>query len=235
MSDLPFVEPGFVPPAPPRGDGYLLTQLLVEHNEADLAAWSSSVEHIHATPGFEQRPWPDEPMTLERNRADLQAHVDDFASRPRLHLHRAGGSGWRRRRLRVHLPVAAAGRRRARPLMGAGRSVRARRPPLPHRAPLARYRVALLVGRLRAPAGRLSVLPQGRRPRKAASRSAALAPAVPMPDPFRTYRPAASGQLNESVKRFEKTIPAAHGRRPHAAGPPHAHPRRNGNPARSQG
>jgi hypothetical protein len=80
MSDPPFVEPGFFPPAPPRGDGYLLTQLLVEHNEADLAAWSSSVEHIHATPGFEQRPWPDEPMTLERNGADPQAHVDDFAS-----------------------------------------------------------------------------------------------------------------------------------------------------------
>jgi hypothetical protein len=81
MSDRPFFEPGFMPPAPPRGSGYRLTQLLVEHNEADLAAWSSSVEHIHATPGFEQRPWPDAPMTLERNRADLQAHVDDFAAR----------------------------------------------------------------------------------------------------------------------------------------------------------
>jgi hypothetical protein len=81
VPERPFVDPDFVPPTPPAGEGYLLTQLLVEHNEADLAAWSFSVEHIHATPGFEQRPWPDEPMTLERNGADLQAHVDDFAAR----------------------------------------------------------------------------------------------------------------------------------------------------------
>jgi hypothetical protein len=77
----PFVDPDFVLPSPPRGDGFVLTQLLVEHNERDLQAWSSSIEHIHATPGFERHPWPDEPTTLERNRRDLQGHVDDFAQR----------------------------------------------------------------------------------------------------------------------------------------------------------
>jgi hypothetical protein len=77
----PFVDPGFALPAPPRGAGFLLTPLGPEHNESDLDAWSSSVDHIHATPGFAGRPWPDEPMTLARNMADLRTHVEDFARR----------------------------------------------------------------------------------------------------------------------------------------------------------
>jgi hypothetical protein len=80
-NEVPFVHPEFVIPPPPRGDGYLLTPLLLEHNEGDLEAWSSSVQHIHTTPGFEGHPWPNEPMTLERNREDLKGHVDDFARR----------------------------------------------------------------------------------------------------------------------------------------------------------
>jgi hypothetical protein len=59
----------------------VLTPLRVEHNERDLDAWSSSVNHIHATPGFAGHPWPDHPMTLQRNAADLRQHEDDFAQR----------------------------------------------------------------------------------------------------------------------------------------------------------
>lgn len=77
----PFVDPLFSPPPPPRSPGFLFTPLAVEHNEGDLDAWSSSVEHIHAIAGFEGHPWPDGPMTLERNLADLQGHVEDFAQR----------------------------------------------------------------------------------------------------------------------------------------------------------
>jgi hypothetical protein len=63
-------------------DSFRLVPLGVEHNEADYAAWSSSVEHIHATPGFETRPWPPrDGMPLEQNAAELQEHVDDFAAR----------------------------------------------------------------------------------------------------------------------------------------------------------
>jgi hypothetical protein len=78
-----FVEPDFEPPAPPpeAAEGFRLTPLLVAHNESDLAAWSSSVDHIRATPGFEGYSWPNEPMTLERNRGDLQGHEDDFAAK----------------------------------------------------------------------------------------------------------------------------------------------------------
>jgi hypothetical protein len=76
-----FVPTHFAPPPPPRGPGFILTPLGLQHNEGDLAAWSSSVNHIHATPGFAGHPWPDEPMTLERNAGDLQEHENDFAQR----------------------------------------------------------------------------------------------------------------------------------------------------------
>jgi hypothetical protein len=77
-----FVAPDFKPPTPPVAtEDFVLVPLDVSHNEGDLDAWNSSVNHIHATPGFSNRPWPDEPMTLERNAADLQGHVDDFANR----------------------------------------------------------------------------------------------------------------------------------------------------------
>jgi RimJ/RimL family protein N-acetyltransferase len=68
------------PPIPPAHDEFCLIPLTLAHNEADLDAWASSVGHIHATPGFETRPWPDEPMTVARNAADLQEHMDDFAA-----------------------------------------------------------------------------------------------------------------------------------------------------------
>jgi hypothetical protein len=81
LSEPHFVDPDFVVPASPATALFALAPLEVAHNEEDLAAWSSSVEHIHRTPGFETHPWPDEPMTLARNREDLQGHVDDRISR----------------------------------------------------------------------------------------------------------------------------------------------------------
>jgi hypothetical protein len=81
MAQLPFVPADFSPPDPPTGDGFALTPLRLEHNEGDLEAWSSSVDHIHTTPGFSGHPWPDEPMTLERNAGDLKGHENDFALR----------------------------------------------------------------------------------------------------------------------------------------------------------
>jgi hypothetical protein len=76
-----FIPVHFAPPSPPRGPGFVLTPLSLAHNERDLDAWSSSVDHIHATAGFAGYPWPDEPMTLERNARDLTEHEDDFAHR----------------------------------------------------------------------------------------------------------------------------------------------------------
>jgi hypothetical protein len=76
-----FVPKDFTPPPPPPQFGFSIVPLRLAHNDRDLEAWSSSVKHIHATPGFAEYPWPDEPMTLERNAKDLAAHEDDFANR----------------------------------------------------------------------------------------------------------------------------------------------------------
>jgi len=75
-----FVPDAFVPPDPPRTDSFWLEPLGLEHNEADYAAWTSSMEHIHATPGFESKRWP-HPMTLEENAGDLREHADHFVRR----------------------------------------------------------------------------------------------------------------------------------------------------------
>ena len=60
--------------------GFLLEPLGPQHNEDDYEAWSSSIEHIRATPGYADGRWP-RPMTLEENRADLERHARDFAAR----------------------------------------------------------------------------------------------------------------------------------------------------------
>ena len=70
-----FVPADFVVPLRLETPQFRLEPLGPEHNDADYGAWSSSVEHIHATPGWEESSWPRD-MTLEENRADLQRHAD---------------------------------------------------------------------------------------------------------------------------------------------------------------
>ena len=61
---------------------FRLVALGPEHNVADHAAWSASIDHIRATPGFEGRDWPPtEGMALEQNLGDLERHALDFAQR----------------------------------------------------------------------------------------------------------------------------------------------------------
>jgi hypothetical protein len=60
---------------------FWLEPLGPEHNEGDYQAWTSSIAHIRATPGFEGRPWPMPDMTLAENRGDLERHAADFAGR----------------------------------------------------------------------------------------------------------------------------------------------------------
>lgn len=61
-------------------DVFRLEPLGTEHNERDHRAWTSSIDHIRASPGFAQRRWP-HPMTLDENAGDLLAHEQDFAAR----------------------------------------------------------------------------------------------------------------------------------------------------------
>ena len=59
---------------------FVLEPLGPEHNEQDYDAWTSSMDHIAATPGWGDGRWPRE-MTPDENRADLQRHADDFRNR----------------------------------------------------------------------------------------------------------------------------------------------------------
>ena len=74
------VPEDFVVPRHFAGKGFRLEPLGPEHNERDHEAWMTSVEHIHATPGFPDGSWP-RPMSLDENLADLHRHADDFARR----------------------------------------------------------------------------------------------------------------------------------------------------------
>jgi hypothetical protein len=76
-----FVPEGFVVPTGLAVDEFRLEPLGPEHNERDYAAWTSSIEHIRATPGFAGRHWPDAEMSLEQNLGDLERHAEDFARR----------------------------------------------------------------------------------------------------------------------------------------------------------
>lgn len=77
---MAFVPDDFQPPLGLVADHFLLEPLGPEHNEDDHEAWSSSIEHIRATPGFPDGRWP-RAMTLEENHADLERHARDFAAR----------------------------------------------------------------------------------------------------------------------------------------------------------
>jgi hypothetical protein len=75
-----FVPSEFVVPLRLETTQFVLEPLGPRHNDSDYEAWSSSMEHIHGTPGWEGSSWP-RSMTLDENRADLERHASDFANR----------------------------------------------------------------------------------------------------------------------------------------------------------
>ncbi len=77
-----FVPVGFIPPAGLATAAFRLEPLGPQHNRRDHAAWMSSIDHIHATPGWAGRkdPWP-YPMTPDRNLADIEMHARHFRQR----------------------------------------------------------------------------------------------------------------------------------------------------------
>ena len=79
MSSESFVPAGFEPPRSLVTDDFRLLPLGPQHNESDLAAWSSSIEHIRATKGYPDGSWPPaHGMSPEANLADLTRHAADF-------------------------------------------------------------------------------------------------------------------------------------------------------------
>lgn len=82
MTSEPFVPHDFEPPTRLTTDRFCLEPLGPQHNVSDLAAWSSSIDHIRRTHGYPDGNWPPvEGMSLEANLADLTRHAADFVAR----------------------------------------------------------------------------------------------------------------------------------------------------------
>ena len=80
MDDQLFVPADFAVPGGLTAAEFRLEPLGPQHNDADYAAWTASIEHIRATPGFAGWHWPYE-MSLAENLGDLERHARDFAER----------------------------------------------------------------------------------------------------------------------------------------------------------
>jgi len=76
-----FVPDSFAVPLELVTEDFRLEPLGPQHNAGDYEAWTSSIEHIRATPGFGASSWPDPGMTPEQNVADLRRHAEDFRQR----------------------------------------------------------------------------------------------------------------------------------------------------------
>jgi hypothetical protein len=125
-----FVPAGFDPPTSLATDQFHLEPLGPQHNQADHAAWMSSIEHIRSTPGFpDDGNWPPGTgMTLEENLADVCRDADDFTR----------GAGYTFTVSLGHRGVGCHGA-----VVGAGRQIGTRRPARRRRRTLARYRLAM--------------------------------------------------------------------------------------------
>jgi hypothetical protein len=81
MTSDGFVPAGFEVPTGLTAPPFRLEPLGPQHNDADYAAWMSSIEHISATPGWAGSDWPDPTMTAQDNLGDLERHAQDFEQR----------------------------------------------------------------------------------------------------------------------------------------------------------
>ena len=75
-----FVPPDFAVPTGASFGDFRLVPLGPEHNAADYAAWTSSIDHIRATPGYPDGSWP-VLMSVSENLRDLERHAEDFRLR----------------------------------------------------------------------------------------------------------------------------------------------------------
>jgi len=80
VSDQLFLPADFTVPGGLRTGEFRLEPLGPQHNAADYAAWTASIGHIRATPGFAGASWPHQ-MSLAENLRDLERHARDFTER----------------------------------------------------------------------------------------------------------------------------------------------------------
>lgn len=81
MTVQPMVDDSFAVPEVFAAGGLRFELLGPQHNVADHAAWTSSIEHIRSTPGFDGDWPPAAGMTLAENLADLESHARRSARR----------------------------------------------------------------------------------------------------------------------------------------------------------
>jgi hypothetical protein len=82
VAEPSFVPTDFDPPTTLVSEHFRLEPLGPQHNAADHAAWTSSIAHVRATPGFPDGNWPPlEGMSLDQNLDDLRRHAADFEAR----------------------------------------------------------------------------------------------------------------------------------------------------------
>ena len=72
MSDELFVPEDFAVPDGLIAGEFRLAPLGPQHNEADYAAWTASMDHIRATPGFPNGSWPHEMSLSDKRDKRLQ-------------------------------------------------------------------------------------------------------------------------------------------------------------------
>lgn len=77
----PLVPDTFAVPETYLTGPFRLELLAARHNEADHAAWTSSIKHIRATPGFQGHWPPPGGMSPAANLADLESHAERSARR----------------------------------------------------------------------------------------------------------------------------------------------------------
>ena len=80
MPDQLFVPMDFAVPEGLAAGEFRLEPLGPQHNTADYAAWTTSIDHIRATPGFAGSSWPHQ-MSPADNLCDLEGHAQDFIER----------------------------------------------------------------------------------------------------------------------------------------------------------
>lgn len=77
----PLVPEEFPVPDPLSTAAFRLEPLDERHADGDYAAWSSSIPHIRATPGFVGWSWPPDAMTPEENLESVRRHARHHAAR----------------------------------------------------------------------------------------------------------------------------------------------------------
>jgi hypothetical protein len=152
MSEELFVPDDFAVPGGLTAAEFRMAPLGPQYNEADYAAWTASIDHIRAAPGFGESGWPHQ-MSPDDNLRDLERHAEDFAGCRRFTCTvLSSGTGDVIGCVYIYPPrrQGRPGRQRRKPAGRVGKVLGARRPRHARRGPgMAGTRLAIRLDRVR--------------------------------------------------------------------------------------